>query len=78
MYHLVLFDEKAFIRSRIKGLLSLSDIRIHEATSYNQLVNYVDHDSFNVDVIMADLNFEDPTLMENMKEFRAEHRNIPL
>lgn len=78
MYHLVLFDEKAFIRNRIKGLLSLSDIRIHEATSYNQLVNLVDHDSFKVDVIMADLNFEDPILMENMKEFREEHRNIPL
>lgn len=78
MYHIVLFDEKAFIRNRVKSLLSMTDIRVHEATSFSQLVNLVDHDTFSTDLVMADLNFDDPMLMERMKDFRDIHRNIPL
>jgi len=78
MHHLVLFDEKAFIRNRIKGLLNLTDIRVHEATSYSQFVNMVDHDTFDTDLIMADLNFEDPMVLEKMRGFRDDHQNIPL
>ncbi len=78
VYHMVLFDEKAFIRNRIKSLLSLTDIRVHEATSYSQMINLVDHDTFDVDLIMADLNFEDPMLVDKMKEFRDQHKNVPL
>ena len=78
MYHLVMFDEKAFIRNRIKSLLSSTDIRVHEATSYGQLVSLVDHDTFNVDMVLADLNFDDPILVDKMKSFRDEHRSVPL
>lgn len=78
MYHLVLFDEKVFIRNRIKGLLSSTDIRVHEAASFGDMVNLVDHDTFSPDMIMADLNFDDPMLMERMKDFRDDHRNVPL
>lgn len=78
MNHLVLFDEKAFIRNRIKGLLSVTDIRVHEATSYAQLVSLVDHDTFTVDMVMADLNFDDPTLIEKMRKFKENHRTVPL
>jgi len=78
MYHLVLFDEKAFIRNRIKSILSVTDIRVHEATSYGQLVSLVDHDTFSVDMVMADINFDDPILIDKMKSFREEHRSVPL
>ncbi len=78
MNHLVLFDEKAFIRNRIKSLLSITDIRVHEAMSYGQLVNLVDHDTFQVDCIMADINFDDPILVERIEEFRQLHSSIPL
>lgn len=78
MNHLVLFDEKAFIRNRVKGLLSMTDIRVHEAMSYGQMVNLVDHDTFQVDCIMADINFDDPILVERMHDFRVAHPAIPL
>jgi len=78
VYHMVLFDEKAFIRNRVKSVLSLTDIKVHEATSYGQMANLVEHDTFDADLIMADINFDDPMLIEKMREFRDRHKNIPL
>jgi len=51
---------------------------VHEATSFGQMVNLVDHDTFSPDLIMADINFDDPMVLDKMKEFRDEHRDVPL
>lgn len=78
MYHLAVLDERAFIRNRVKGLLGTEGIRVYEAETINHLVYLLDHENTEVDLIMADLNFDDPTLVERMQDFRKKHARIPL
>lgn len=78
MYHVVVFDEKTFIRNRLRGILNSEEIRLHEAQTYSQLSGFMEDDKFSVDMLMMDINFEDPILLEKMRAFREKYPSIPM
>ncbi len=78
MKYVVLFEEKAFIRSRLQRLSSLAHIEIHEVDNYNQMVSFVEEGRVNIDMIMMDINFDDVELVEQFREFREKFSDIPL
>ncbi len=78
MKYVVLFEEKAFIRSRLQRLSSLAHIEIHEVDSYAQMVSFVEDGKVNIDMIMMDINFDDVELVEQFRVFREKFSQIPL
>ncbi len=78
MFHIVVYDDKSYIRNRLRGILNHADIRIHEATNMMQLLTLVDDESFDTNLIMADLNFDNPPDVENFKQFKQTHKSVPL
>ncbi len=78
MKYVVLFEEKAFIRSRLQRLSSLAYIELYEVANYHQMVSFVEEGKVSIDMIMMDINFDDVELVEQFREFREKFSDIPL
>lgn len=78
MRHIIVFEQKKFLRERIKKLLQNNSTKIYEATSPLELENFLAHDLIKVDMIIAELSFERKQEVEMITNYLHLYPNTKL
>ncbi|GAU77571.1 response regulator [Fusibacter sp. 3D3] len=78
MYRMLLFDEAQYIRSKVKAIVKHFQVEIYEAGSVLQLNHAITESKGVFDLILADLNFDNESIVIWFEKYLEQHPFTPL
>lgn len=69
MQHIIIFEQKQFMMNRIKNLIDIKDTTIYEAKNYLELEDLLNYQDIQVDIIIAELNFDNDQEVEMISSY---------
>lgn len=78
MQHIVIFEQKHFMMKRVKSLIDHSLCNIYEARNYLELENYLQLQLIEVDMIIAELNFDNDQEIEMISSYLSTYPETKL
>lgn len=78
MRNIIVVDNKAYIRNKIKELLADYKINVHEAISSMQFFTLIAHLNYDVDLIILEINLGSESGLEIVSKLNSKGCNIPI
>lgn len=78
MYQMLLYDEAQYIRSKVKGIVKRFQVETFEAGSVLQLNHALNESKGEFDLILADLNFDNESVIIWFEKYLEQHPFTPL
>lgn len=78
MRNIIILDNKAYIRSKVKEIVSDYDINVYEAMNSIQFFNTLAELNYKVDLIITELNLGDESGIEIVKRLKNKGVNTPI
>ena len=78
MGNIIIVDNKAYIRNKIKELLLEYKINVYEAVSYMQLSTILAQLNYDVDLIILEINLGNESGLEIISKLKSKGINIPI
>ncbi|KOA19030.1 transcriptional regulatory protein OmpR [Clostridium homopropionicum DSM 5847] len=78
MRNIIILDNKAYIRSKVKEIVSDYDINVYEAINSIQFFNTLAELNYKVDLIITELNLGNESGIEIIKRLKSKGVNIPI
>ena len=78
MYQMLLYDEAQYIRSKVKNIVKHFQVETFEAGSVVQLNHAINEVKSDFDLILADLNFDNDSVIKWFERYLEQHPFTPL
>lgn len=78
MKNIIILDSKAYVRNRIKELVSEYDIHVYEAVNSIQLFNVLSEVNNEVSIIVMEINLEKESGLEVINKLKKKGLEIPI
>lgn len=78
MQHIVIFEQKQFMMKRIKNLIESNSTTIYEADNYLELEDLLNYRSLEIELIIAELNFENEQEIEMISNYLSTYPECKL
>lgn len=78
MRHIIVFEQKTFMMQRIKNVLKSEEYTLHEAQNYLHLEHFLTRDLIKVDMIIAELDFDNQQEIEMISFYLTKYPETKL
>lgn len=78
MEHIIVFEQKSFMMQRITGILEDMPCKVYAALNYLELEHFLSLDLVQVDMIIAELNFDNDQEIEMITHYLIKYPNTKL